>query len=127
MITASMFDTMFTIMPVISIGMFVLVFVLIFSVIIRNIKQERKNDRAPRLTVEAMIVSKRDQMHRHRHHPGDAMAHTSYTTTYYATFEFASGDRIELPVPAADIGLLVEGDRGDLTFQGTRFISFVRK
>ena len=52
---------------------------------------------------------------------------TSTSTSYYATFEVESGDRMELHVPATEYGLLIEGDQGDLTFQGSRFLSFERK
>ena len=48
-------------------------------------------------------------------------------TIYYATFQFPSGDRLELEIPNSHFGYLVEGDRGDLTFQGTRFLDFQRK
>ena len=37
-----------------------------------------------------------------------------------------SGDRMELRVSGREYGLLAEGDRGQLTFQGTRYLSFVR-
>ncbi|WP_412104691.1 MULTISPECIES: DUF2500 domain-containing protein [Viridibacillus] len=42
------------------------------------------------------------------------------------TFEVQSGDRIELPVSGREYGILVEGDFGLLTFQGTRYKSFER-
>ncbi|MCI9457297.1 MAG: DUF2500 domain-containing protein, partial [Oscillospiraceae bacterium] len=38
-----------------------------------------------------------------------------------------SGDRMEFQVQDTDYGLLVEGDRGKLTFQGTRFLGFERE
>lgn len=34
---------------------------------------------------------------------------------------------MELRVPSHEFGLLVEGDAGKLTFQGTRYISFERQ
>jgi len=37
-----------------------------------------------------------------------------------------SGDRFELQLQGQEYGLLVEGDRGKLTFQGTRFLEFQR-
>ncbi len=37
-----------------------------------------------------------------------------------------SGDRIELAVSGYDYGQLCEGDRGRLTFQGTRYLGFER-
>ena len=36
------------------------------------------------------------------------------------------GDRLELPVDGSDYGLLVEGDTGKLSFQGTRYLGFQR-
>lgn len=121
------FDGFFGMLNLFS-GLFGIVFVLVFGMIlytlIRNIKQERKNDQSPRLTVEAKVVAKRTNHTRHsgeRHH----MAHT--TTTYFVTFEVESGDRMELRLQGHEYGLIVEGDRGELTFQGTRFLGFARK
>lgn len=109
-------------------GLFGIVFILVFGMILyifmRNIKQERKNDQSPRLTVDAKVVAKRTNHTRHsggQHH----MAHT--TTTYFVTFEVESGDRMELRLQGQEYGLIVEGDRGELTFQGTRFLGFTRK
>jgi len=42
------------------------------------------------------------------------------------TFLVESGDRIELCVSGTEYGMLVEGDTGRLTFQGTRYLSFER-
>ncbi|MFD1775121.1 DUF2500 domain-containing protein [Paenibacillus rhizophilus] len=44
----------------------------------------------------------------------------------YVTYEFQNGARIELEVPDNMYGLVVEGDRGELTYQGTRFKGFNR-
>jgi hypothetical protein len=52
--------------------------------------------------------------------------HSTTSSTYYVTFEFETGDRIELHVPRSDYGMMIEQDQGLLTFQGTRFISFER-
>jgi hypothetical protein len=52
--------------------------------------------------------------------------HSSTSTSYYVTFEVESGDRMELHVEGHEYGLLVEGDKGDLSFQGTRYLGFVR-
>ena len=40
------------------------------------------------------------------------------STNYYATFELATGERMELAVRESDFGQLVEGDRGTLHWQG---------
>jgi hypothetical protein len=54
------------------------------------------------------------------------MHHSSSSTKYYVTFEFESGDRLELHVASNEYGYLVEGDMGKLTFQGTRYKNFER-
>ena len=106
---------------------FVLVFGLIVFVIIRAIARERQNDRAPRIAVDARVVAKRTNVSHHRHHNGNHHGvHTHTSTTYYVTFEVSSGDRMELTVPGYEFGMLVEGDCGKLTFQGTRYLSFER-
>ena len=53
--------------------------------------------------------------------------HTSTSTSYYATFQVESGDRMEFLINGREYGLLVEGDRGRLSFQGTRYLGFERK
>ena len=76
------------------------------------------------LAVPAVMVTKRTDMRRSSAH-ADEMAHTY--SRYYATFQVESGDRMEFQVQDTDYGLLVEGDRGKLTFQGTRFLGFERE
>ena len=96
---------------------FNMLFVVIGLVLFKVISQWNKNTHSPRLTVAAPVVAKRS----HTTHSED-----SSHTRYYATFQFESGDRLELWIPRNQIGYLVEGDRGELTFQGTRFLGFER-
>lgn len=49
------------------------------------------------------------------------------STTYYVTFEYTNGQRQEFHVDGTQYGLLAEGDKGTLSFQGTRFIDFKRE
>jgi hypothetical protein len=113
-----MFALPFIMVPLVF--MFVIgMFVYTFS---QTIKEKRRNDNSPRLTVSAKIVDKRSDVHRHHHDH-----HHHYSYTYYVTFEFESGDRSELRVPENEFGILVVGDSGDLTFQGTRYLGFARK
>ena len=44
----------------------------------------------------------------------------------YVTFQVESGDRIEFIVTGSEYGMLAEGDRGKLSFQGTRYFSYER-
>ena len=78
-------------------------------------------------TVEAEVVTKRLDVQTW-HHAGDehSMGHTSSWTDYYATFQVESGDRMEFEVDGSDYGLLVQGDIGKLSFQGTRYLGFER-
>lgn len=104
--------------------MFGLVFCMFIFTFIRSIGQWNRNNHSPRLTVDATVVAKRTQV-THHHHTGGAM-HTTHSTSYYATFQVESGDRMELHVSGSEYGMLAEGDVGKLTFQGTRYLEFIR-
>ncbi|MCI5573056.1 MAG: DUF2500 domain-containing protein [Faecalibacterium prausnitzii] len=115
--------------------LFPLVFLLalgtILFTLVGNLRTWNKNNHSPRLTVQAAVVAKRTQVSRHRNaNAGDATGAHGYTTssvtTYYVTFQVESGDRMELQVGGAEYGMLVEGDTGKLSFQGTRYLSFQR-
>lgn len=104
---------------------FVLVAAVIVVTIIRNLSQWNKNNHSPKLTVPATVVSKRTNMTTHFcGGKNGASCHTS--TSYYATFQVGSGDRMELLLPGREYVLLAEGDQGRLSFQGTRFLGFER-
>ncbi|HAL88422.1 MAG TPA: DUF2500 domain-containing protein [Clostridiales bacterium] len=103
---------------------FVLVAVMIIVTIVRNLRQWHKNNQSPRLTVPATVVAKRTSVTHFQGGSNGAQCHTS--TSYYATFQVESGDRMELSLPGHEYGLLAEGDRGKLSFQGTRFLGFAR-
>ena len=109
-------DLVFSIFPILFLIVFVLVVGIILVAVIKGASQWHRNNQSPVLTVEAQVVAKRGDVTRHRH--GDHGVHTS--TTYYATFQVESGDRMELLIPREEYGMLVEGDQGSLTFQGTR-------
>ena len=108
---------------------FVLIWVFtiaVFGFVIGKIVMEwQKNNRAPMLSLEAVVLDKRDHCSHHHHHHSGHM-HTSHSTTYYVTFEFDNGERAELCVPSTEYGLIIVGDRGVLTFKGTRFLDFQR-
>ena len=116
-----MFGIMFTLVFVMVIGVFVVT-------IVRGIGEWNKNNHSPRLTVDATVVAKRTNVsHHHHHNHGSGMHHHSSTsTTYYVTFQVESGDRMEMHVSGSEFGMLVEGDRGKLSFQGTRYLGFER-
>lgn len=94
---------------------------------IQGAKQWKKNNESPVLTVDATMVTKRVDVNHYHHNTGtDNVQHMSSSTTYYATFEVASGDRLESEVRDTEYGILVESDSGKLTFQGTRYLGFER-
>lgn len=118
--TFAIFDTMFMVI-------FLLVFGMIIVTFVRGIGEWNKNNHSPRLTVPATVVTKRTNVTRHHHHSGQHHHHRiSTSTTYYATFQVDSGDRMELSLSGEEYGLLAEGDRGELAFQGTRYLGFER-
>lgn len=100
----------------------VFIMVAAAAVLVRSVGEWNRNNHAPRLTVAAQIVSRRTSISTQT--MGDGAMHT--TTTHYVTFEVASGDRMEMRVPGREYGLLTEGGRGQLSFQGTRYLSFER-
>ena len=110
---------------------FAIILGIIVVMIVKGIATWNKNNHSPRLTVDAVVVAKREHVSRH-HDPvgGDITGmhgyHTSSSTWYYATFEFEGGDRLELQIDGEEYGMLAEGDKGKLTFQGTRFVDFER-
>lgn len=52
--------------------------------------------------------------------------HHSTSTSYYVTFEFITGQRMEIQVPSNQYGYMIEGDEGLVQFQGRLFVSFER-
>ncbi len=112
--------------------MFTLVFLLVTGVFVmtavKGISQWNKNNHSPRLTIPATVVAKRTNVSHHHHgHAGGGVHHTTHSTTYYVTFQVESGDRMELHMTGQEFGLLVEGDQGMLSFQGTRYLGFHRQ
>lgn len=125
-----MFDVMDSVFPVLFGLVFCLVMGMFIYAIVSNVKEKRANDAAPVLTVEALVKTKRmDTYHTSPTYDGDGhrTSSGSYHTTYYATFEVESGDRLELQVSDYEYGQLAEGDRGKLTFQRKRFLKFDRE
>lgn len=96
-------------------------FILFFYIIGKGIAQFIKNENSPVLTVPATIVDMRRKTHHHHHNHGHHHSHS-----YHVTFEVGSGERIELRVLWTDYRELSVGDRGTLTYQGTRYQGFER-
>jgi len=117
------FGLMETLFPIIFITIFVIVIVTFIIGIGNGVKEWSSNNNSLLVTVEATIVDKRtDVYHSHDNNTNSTSRHS----TYYITFELRSGERIELTVPVKEYGMLVIGDYGKLTHQGTRYKGFER-
>lgn len=119
------FDVMSAIFPI----FFILVAALVVFTIIRGLAEWNKNNQSPRLTVDAKVVSKRENTTHYQNNANYEVTHAvtmRTNTTYYVTFEVESGDRMEMCVDGQQYGMLAEGDSGKLTFQGTRYLGFDR-
>ena len=114
-----MFNIMFTIVFILVIGTFVVM-------LVKGISEWNKNNHSPRLTVPATIIAKRTNVSRHRHGGANSHHHHHTSTTFYVTFQVESGDRMEFHISGQEYGLLIEGDHGNLSFQGTRYLGFER-
>lgn len=120
-------DIMFSIVPsIILIGFVIVMFFFLFT-IVKSIGEWKYNNKQPVLTVDANLVAKRTNTSTTSHTNQDGISsHETTSTTYYITFQVESGSRIEFRVRGNEFGMLAEGDRGKLTFQGTRYLSFQR-
>ncbi len=119
---------MFGAVPVLVTVGFVVVLGLIIVQAVKGVSQWHRNNQSPVLSVYATVVTKRSNTSHHHHHNANnaAMSHTTTSTIYYVTFEVESGDRMELKMTGEQFGLIAEGDKGRLTFQGTRYLDFDR-
>lgn len=109
---------------------FMIVFVLVVGVIlfnvIKGVGQWNTNNKSPRLSVMATVVTKRINVSHHNHNNNNSNVgmNSTSSTSYYVTFQVESGDRMEFHISGSEYGMLVEGDTGRLTFQGTRYLGF---
>jgi hypothetical protein len=110
-------EFIFTIFPLLILGVFIFI-------AFKMIKQWSYNNSQPVLTVRAKVVSKRTNISHSTNFDENNFAHDNSSTSYYSTFEVDSGDRMELLVGGREYGMLAEGDTGNLTFQGTRYLGF---
>lgn len=120
----------FTIIPIFIAIIFLAVLAVFIVAFVNGIRQWNKNNHSPRLTVAATVVTKRTNISHssgHTHHSTGMHTGGHTSTDYYVTFQVDSGDRMEFQVTGEEYGLLAEGDYGELSFQGTRYLGFLRK
>ena len=99
--------------------LFVALVIAVVMTIVKTAGARRTSATAPVLTIESRVVSKRTTV------IGGGRA-TPASATCYATFEPYHGSPIELELDPTTYDHLAEGDWGQLTFQGPRYLSFVR-
>ena len=101
---------------------------MLIYTIIKNIKQWHINNNSPIQTVPSKVVAKRfDVQHHMQGGGGETQMMTSHSqTNYFVTFELENRQRLEFHVKNKEYGMLVEGDIGMLTYQGTRYKGFTR-
>ena len=121
------FDSAFGSMPIIFTIMLVVILGFFVFIFISGIKGWHENNKSPVLSVLAKLVAKRTKVSESSDLDANGMTTHSSSTWYYVTFEVESGDRMEFSVQEKVYGLMAEGDRGKLTFQGTRFLGFERE
>ena len=95
---------------------FVVMMIGIIVAMVLAVVRSRKNSTSPVVVVPARLVAKRQDF-----------SGNSGMTRYFVTFELETGSRIEFGVDAPMYGQSAEGDFGQLSFQGTRFLWFQRQ
>lgn len=89
-------------------------------VIVRGIGIWMGNNASEVVTRAVTVIDKRTEV-------WGGSGESSANTDYYVTYEMDDQSRVELPVRADRYGLMVVGDQGELTYQGTRFKEFHRR
>lgn len=102
---------------------FIVTFVLIITRLVQGVGTWHKNNQSPKQTVSAVLVGKRTAVWGH----SGTNTVGSTNTAYFLTFQTESGERTEFNVDGRVYGMSAEGDRGQLSFQGTRFLGFARQ
>ncbi|TMU85133.1 DUF2500 domain-containing protein [Bacillus sp. BHET2] len=111
-------NVMFDIAPIFIGVIFVIVIVAIMFSAAKGVTEWSQNNQSPKLNVAARVLAKRTNVRG----GGETRAYSEY----YVTFEVESGDRMELKVKDTEYGMLAEGDQGELSFQGSRYLGFIR-
>lgn len=122
MINLSLYEYEFT-FTTLPIAIFIGIVVLTIVVTVEVYEDIFKQKPGPVILVyeETKVVTKRNDV------TVNANQNSSITSTYYATFQTGTGERIELSIPGNSYGLMAEGDIGKLTLIEGRYHEFQRK
>lgn len=119
MVDGSSGDWLINLGPIFMVVIGGIILLIVISALIKNISNWNMNNQQPELSVIAKVVGKRTSIRG----GGETRAYNQY----FVTFEVDSGDRMEFHVKGEEYGQLIEGDKGELLFQGTRFLGYTRK
>ncbi len=94
--------------------------------------EQRKNEKAPRISTNAYIgsksIKKEQNIHRYMQTRNMVMPRDfTADKRYYVAFDLEDGNRKEFKVSSNQYKELMERETGTLTFQGTQFIEFIRR
>jgi hypothetical protein len=96
---------------------------ILFDVTPSGLLQRWRDNAQPKEDLPSRLVSKRHEVHTTKDSDGDPWTFTQY----FATFQVLMRDEhLEFPIDGQEWGLLVEGDEGTLSRQGTRYFGFRR-
>lgn len=115
-------ESLFFLVPMFIAVTFACVFLTLVYRAVARVAEWSRNNSLPVEDAPARVVAKRSEIQgRSSHH-----AHGHVFTSYFATFEIRGGERVEFALSGPEYGMLVEGDEGTLTYQGTRYYGFRR-
>jgi hypothetical protein len=100
-------------------AVFILIIGVFLFILVKGISTWMSNNAAEVRTDVCRVVAKRTRV-------SGGAGDSSASTSYYITFEFEDGQRMELSVRGSEYGMIAEGDTGEVTYQGTRYHQFQR-
>lgn len=119
-------ESLFVLVPLFIAFVFVLLVCSIIFRAVRGVSEWSYNNAQPVLNVSARVVTKRTTTDGHLHGRIHDHSHGRIRTSHFVTFELDSRERMEFLMAGRKFGMLVEGDRGSLQYQGTRYKGFHR-
>lgn len=87
--------------------------------ILKKFLRRQKDDHSPVITVPACVTEK---------HTGkiSRIGTAVKSTAYFAVFQTESGEKLEFQMQSSEYSLLTEKNKGNLKYQGTRYLGFER-
>ena len=98
----------------------------ILFALLRGLYIWNKNNHSPRVTEEAEVYTKRQDFSTFTNRSRNTQfgSYRSIRVRYFVVFQTKNSGAVKLKVSSDDFDMLREGEKGLLTFQGTRFLGF---